>query len=78
MIYQPFVTRRSSFPNQFVHVIVSPMPCSSQLVRHALLFAYFFQIISVIGSLDECHTSVFNALINEKYWPISARADRYL
>ena len=28
MIYQPFVTGRSSSPNQFVPDIVSPLPCS--------------------------------------------------
>ena len=69
MVHQPFVTRWSSSTNQFVPVIVSPMPCSSELVRHALLFAYFFSLlISFIGSLDECHTSVFNALIRYSLW----------
>ena len=34
------------------------------LVRHILLFVYFFkELISFISSLDKCHTSVFNALI---------------
>ena len=42
IVHQPFVTRRSSSPNQFVPVIVSPLPCSSELVRHALLFVFFF------------------------------------
>ena len=37
---------------------------SSGLVRHVLLFVYFFkELISLIGSRDKCHTSVFNALI---------------
>ena len=49
-------------PNQFVPEIVSPFLCSSGLVRHTLLYVYFFkQLISFIGSLDKCHTSVFNA-----------------
>ena len=34
---------RSSSSNQFAHEIVSPLPCSSELVRHTLLFVYFFQ-----------------------------------
>ena len=42
MIYQPFVTRRSSSENQSAPEIVSPLPCSSELVRHLLPFAYFF------------------------------------
>ena len=51
-------------PNQFVHEIVSPLPCSPTLVRHILLIVYFFkELISFTGSLDKCHTSVFNALI---------------
>ena len=51
-------------PNQFVPEIVSPLPCSPALVRHTLLIVYFFKkLISFIGSLDKCHTSVFNALI---------------
>ena len=59
-----FVTWRSSSQNQFVPKIVSPLPCSSELVHLKLLFVYFFkEAISFIGSLDKCHTSVFNALI---------------
>ena len=53
-------------PNQFVPEIVSPLPCSPALDRHTLLIVYFFKehnIISFIGSLDKCHTSIFNALI---------------
>ena len=51
-------------PNQFVPEIVSPLPCSPALVRHTLLTVYVFkELISFIGSLDKCHTSVFNALI---------------
>ena len=51
-------------PNQFVPDIISPLPCSPTLVRHTLLIVYFFkELISFIGSLDKCHTSVFNALI---------------
>ena len=51
-------------PNQFVPEIISPLPCSPALVRHTLLIVYFFkELISVIGSLDKCHTSVLNALI---------------
>ena len=53
-------------PNQFVPVTVSPLPCSPTLVRHTLLIAYSFkELISFIGSLDKCHTSIFNALIIE-------------
>ena len=34
------------------------------LVRHILPFVYFSkELISFIGSIDKCHTSVFNALI---------------
>ena len=52
-------------PNQFVPEIVSCLPCSSGLVRHILLFVYFFkELISFISFLDKCHTSVFNALIS--------------
>ena len=52
-----------SSPNQFVPEIVSPYLSSSRLVRHTLLFVYFFkELISFIGSLDKCHTSVFNTL----------------
>ena len=53
-------------PNQFVPEIVSHLPCSPALVRHTLMIVYFFfkQLISFIGSLDKCHTSVFNALIH--------------
>ena len=51
-------------PNQFVPEIVCPLPCSPALVRHTLLIVYFFKVlIYFIGSLDKCHTSVFNALI---------------
>ena len=57
----------SSSPNQFVPEIVSPLPCSSELVHHTLLFVYFFkELLSFIGSLDKCHTCVFNVLIFEK------------
>ena len=49
---------------QFVPEIVSPLPCPPALIRHTLLFVYFFkELISFIGSLDKSHTSVFNALI---------------
>ena len=51
-------------PHQFVPEIVSPLPYSPALVCHTLLIVYFFkELISFIGSLDKCHTSVFNALI---------------
>ena len=46
-------------PNQFVPI--SLLPCSPALVRHTFLIVYFFnELISFIGSLDKCHTSVFN------------------
>ena len=51
-------------PNQFFPEIVSPLACSPARVRHTLLIAYFFiELISFIGSLDKCHTSVFSSLI---------------
>ena len=49
-------------PNQFVPEIVSPLPCSPARVRHTLLF-FFKELISFIGYLDKCHSSVRNALI---------------
>ena len=55
-------------PSQFVPEIVSPLPCSPALVRHLLLIVYIFkELISFIGSLDKCHTSVFDALISLMY-----------
>ena len=64
MIHKPLSPDGVHPPNQFVPEIVSPLPCSSGLVRHKLLFVYLFkELISFIGSLDKCHTSVFNALI---------------
>ena len=54
---------RSSSLNHFVNEIVSPLPGSSGLVRHVLLFFFFKQLISFVGFLDKCHISVFNALI---------------
>ena len=51
-------------PNQFVPEIVTPLPCLPALVHHTLLFVYLFkELISFIGSLDKCHTSIFKALI---------------
>ena len=64
MIHQPLSPDRVHVPNGFVPEIVSPWSCSSGLVRHILPFVYFFKgLISFIGSLDKCHTSVCNALI---------------
>ena len=41
---------------------------SLYLVRHTLLIVHFFkELISFIGSLDKCHTSVFNALISSLF-----------
>ena len=52
-------------PNQFVPEIVSPLPCLPALVRHTSLIVYFFkELISFMGSLDKCHTSVFSVLIS--------------
>ena len=56
-----FVTWRSSFQNHFVPEIVSPLSCSSGLVRHTLPFVYFLKLISSIGYPDKCHISVFNS-----------------
>ena len=51
-------------PTQFGPEIVSSLPYLPTLVRHTLLIVYFFkELISFIGSLDKCHTSVFNVLI---------------
>ena len=64
MIHQPFATRLSSSPNQFVPEVVNSLPGSSVLVRHTLLFAFFFkELISFMGPTDKCHTWTFNALI---------------
>ena len=41
--------------------IVSPLGCSSRLVRHTLLFGYL--LISFIASFGKCHIRVFNTLI---------------
>ena len=51
MMDQPFVTE---FIPESVRQIVSPLPCSSGLVRHTLLFVYFFskERIPFIDSLD--------------------------
>ena len=63
--------------NQFVPEIVSPLPYAPSLVRHTLLIVYFFkELIFFIGSLDKCHTSVFNALILQSvcfYNPVDLR-----
>ena len=65
-----YVTWRSLPSNQFVLEIVSTLPCASGLIRHKLLFVYFFkELISFIGSLDECHTSDW--LIERCFMPIS-------
>ena len=81
MIHQHFVIWRSSsanqsanqFANQFVPEVVSALPCSSRHLCHTLLFVYFFnELISFIGSLDKCHTRVFNALIWLRYCSLSS------
>ena len=38
-----FCHQTEFIPNQLVPLIVSPLPFSSELVRHAVLFAYFFK-----------------------------------
>ena len=71
MIHQQWSPDGVHPPNQFVPRIVRPLPCSSGLVRHILLFVYFFEeLISFIGSLNKCHISVFNVLIF--FFPIRA------
>ena len=40
------------------------------LVIHYWLFLFSKELISFIGTLDKCHTSVFNALINCVIWDI--------
>ena len=53
-------------PANQVREIVSPLPYSSGLVCHKLPFFYFFsELVSFIGYLDKCETSIFNALILE-------------
>ena len=47
-LLKTFVNRRSSSPNQFVPEIVSPLPCSSGLVRHILLFVYSFKELTAL------------------------------
>ena len=64
MIHQPLSPDLGSSQNQFVPEIVSPLLCSSGLVRHVLVFFFFKEVISFIGSLDKYHSSVFSALIN--------------
>ena len=64
MIHQPLSHDR--IHPQFVPDTVSTLSCSSGLIRHILRFVYFIffkELMSFIGSLDKCHTSVFNALI---------------
>ena len=59
MIHQPFRHLTEVIPHisSFLRLLVL---C---LVRHTLLFIYFFrELISFIGFLDRCHTSVFIAL----------------
>ena len=61
MIHPPLSPAGVHPPNQPVPEIVSPLTCSSGLVRQILLFVYFFkELISISGSLDKCHTGVFN------------------
>ena len=64
MIHQPLSPDGVFSPNQFVPEIVSPLPCSSGLVPHILVFVYIFsEPISFNDPINKCHTSVFNALI---------------
>ena len=70
MIHQPLSPDQVHPQNQFVREIVIPLPCLSVLVRHTLLFVCLLlqSIHLFIGSLDKCHTSVFNALIYLSRW----------
>ena len=62
MIHQPFSADRVHPPNQFVPDIVSPLPCLSELVRHTLLFVYFFKgLILSLAPLTNA-TPVFSTL----------------
>ena len=55
---------------EFVPENVNPLPCSSGLVRHILLFVYFFtELNSFIGFFDQCNTSVFSALTTKDLTP---------
>ena len=42
MIHKPLSPDGVHPPNQFVPEIVSPLPCSSGLIRHKLRFVHFF------------------------------------
>ena len=65
-------------PNKFVPEIVRPLPCSPALLRHTLLIVYFFKaLISFIGFLDKCHTSVFKALITYYFCLLQTVAGLY-
>ena len=70
MIHQPQSSDGVHPSNQFVPETVSSFPCSSGLVRHILLLfvvvvvvVFIKEPIFFIGSLDKCHTKVFNAFI---------------
>ena len=71
MIHQPLSPDGVHPPNQFVPETVCPLPCSPRHVSHKLPFVYFFkELVTFIGYLDKCHTSVFNALILK--WAMSS------
>ena len=55
----------SNSNHQVMSLTCSPLSHPGRaLVHHTLLILYFFkELISFVGSLDKCHTSVFNALI---------------
>ena len=65
MIYQPFVTRRSSSPQISLplRLLVLCLVRLNSFVRHYCSFIFSKNSFLFIGSLDKCHTSVFNALI---------------
>ena len=64
MIHQPLSTGRvhpqiSSSLTLLVYCLVRP----DLFVIYYCLFIFVKELVSFIGSLDKCHTSVFNALI---------------
>ena len=62
VIYSGQFTGGVHSSNQFVPEIVSPLPCSSALVCHTLLFVYFFKkLISFIFPLTNA-TPAFSTL----------------
>ena len=68
-IHGGLFTDRVHPPNQIVPEIVNTLPCLPAIVCQTLLIVKFFkEIFSFIGSLDKCHTGIFNALIRYRFY----------